>query len=391
MKHVHDIDPGDWRRCFGSERFCHSLEYQRSVELDEHPGVTFHYLIVERLGHVEAIVGCFLYRMPLGLAATPKTKRVIDAIEHVAPRAFTLETFVAGHLTAVCDHLFGLRMIPEAERSAFLEVVEPELRRRAWALGCSIVAIKEIPARDRSAFERALSSEYLFVPSLPAMTLAIDPHQPYAAQLRSKYRRVMRRRARDAQKRGLTFSTHRGPISDELATRMEQLYRHVVDRAEVRFEVLSARFFSALMERCAGSTLVLCHDGVELVGFVVGVEGGKASCLLYLGIDPDYRDDGVYFNLLLRALEEARSRGSGTIELGQTSYEAKSSLGAKPAAVFVALRARRWLVRILLRVFRSQLVSQPDIPARHPLKSGASKSGAEPSSPALGRVRGVAA
>jgi hypothetical protein len=361
---IDDLSTTDWEACFSSERFSQTHSYQQAVEASAPRGVHFQYLMVYQGSSLLGIVGCFRYRVPLSTLSTGALRKVMSGIERFLPNLFSINGFFVGQLTAVCDHLYGLKQIPTPERSDFLRHCDAAVTARARSLGAAVIIHKEIPQQDLSMVTSALGESYLYVPSLPAMELALESDEPFQQQLRKKYRNHYRRRQALAKERGLTWDVHRGPIDSDLSEEMEALYLQVLERSGTQFERLSSSFFSSMLKSCPGSSLVLCKDGERLVGFMLNVEAQDAFHGLYLGYDVSYRDAAVYFNLIYQSIEVAQAKGYRTIHLGQSSYEIKSALGAKRSDLHLALRASNPLVHAMLQCFRNDLFPEIDVPVR---------------------------
>ena len=358
------IAPSEWRRCFGRSGFYRSYDYHKAVEASAPKGVQFNYLLVRTLGAPLAIIGCFHYRLSLAVTATGIIRRIVDRIERWAPDLFTVSTFCVGQLTAVCDHLYGLDAVAVATRQAVIRESDQQIRARARELGCTLTMIKEIPLAERDFYAEAVGDRYVFVDSLPNTFLDIDPTRTYPAQIRSKYRNLYKKRTRVFRERGLRWQVVDGPITFERALEMERLYLRVLSRSDSQFERLSADFFQRICGDFEPSFALLCLDGDELVGFSVNVEDEEQVCGLYLGYDDPEHSGQVYFNLLYKVIEVARQRGKRRLQLGQTSYEVKSTLGAEPARIYLGLEGHNRLLHYLLKKFGAQLFPLHSFPER---------------------------
>lgn len=364
LSSINEISSSDWSKCFSSHYFARSYAYQQAVEASAPSGVEFEYLVVYEEDSLQAILGCFRYRIPLSTTATGSARKVMGAIESLLPNLFSINAFFVGQLTAVCDHLYGLELIAKGSRSALLTGCETPIRERAKALGSSVIIHKEIPEHDLEMVRTAIGDSYVVAPSLPAMQLSLKSNEPYSTQLRKKYRVHYKRRQKLAEQHGLTWAVHRGPLTPSLMEEMEKLYFQVLERSATQFERLSGKFFSALLEHCAGASVVLCKDAEKLVGFMINVEGEENFHGLYLGYDTAYRDAAVYFNLIYRSLDVAIEQGFQSIHLGQTSYEIKSALGAQRENLSLALRASNRLLQWFIKSFSRHLFPEVTVPVR---------------------------
>ena len=362
---IREIPREAWETCFKGACFARTYEYQSAVEDSGAEGVSYHHLLVRRGGKISAIIGCFRYRLPLAVIATGTMRKTIGAVEKILPNLFTVNTFFCGQLTATCDHLFGLDAIDDdVLRRRVLHESERKIRERSRELGCKLTVVKEIPAGEIPLYASAFDDEAIFVDSLPNTFLSFDPSTSYFEQIRSKYRNLYKKRRRAFEERGLRWQIVDGPISPELAADMERLYLRVMQRSKNQFERMPAGFFAKLCEGFDPAFAILCLDGDRVVGFSINLEEKHRVCGLYLGYEDDDGRGQIYFNLLYKVIEVAMERGQHRLQLGQTSYEIKSALGATAVRTYLVMHSRHRAVRFLLRELGNELFPRVRIPQR---------------------------
>jgi len=368
-----DIDPEDWDRCFKKQRFARTRKYQESVEVSAPEGVIFQYLMVFRAELVIAIVGCFRYHLPLAVIATGKAREIADYIDSFKPGLLSVNTFFAGQYTAVCDHLFGLDDLHDSEWGSILTQCIKAIDQRSLELGCSLTAIKEVPASELEKFQTVLGSDWLFANSLPNTFLTLDPNKPYVSRMRSKYRNLYRKRTRDFDSQGYTWKVVDGAISTDTAKEIHRLYKLVMNRSDNQFERLPQNFFEEICRQFESAFAILCYDDDRLIAASINADDGDTVYGIYLGFEGKDHETHIYFNLLYKLIDVAEQRGRRRIHFGQTSYGVKSAIGVSAHKMFLGLYFRNFFIRSLARRFIDTLFPETNFPTRNVFSKNSTK------------------
>ncbi|KNX79387.1 hypothetical protein DA83_16430 [Pseudomonas sp. 250J] len=362
-RQLSDIGRSEWQACFGAGRVTASYELQQALE---RAGIvdSFHYLRVLRDGRLVGIVPCFVMDYSLSDLAPVEVQAVVRQARRVYGRLLKARLFVIGSPLAICSDLLGLPGVREGAWDPVLAMLHQELQAKADALGIGFVCLKEFDQALQRRLSAAFGEHYLLCrsPDTTFVSTAAVNGMGYVDNMLSKYRNVLKKRRRTFDEAGLRWVVEVN-FADH-ATQMHRLYLNVLERSSTRFERLSEAFFREVCH-CLGTQAyaLLCFDEQRLVAFELFL-AGDALHPLYLGIDYAYRDAGsLYFNCLYRIVEEAERRGVPYIELGQTSYEAKFSIGAVSSPLYFYIRHRRGWVNRLLYLLRDGLFPAPQIPA----------------------------
>jgi len=358
-----DISREDWQACFGAGRVTASYELQQALERSE-VVADFHYLKVLRNGQVAGIIACFCMDCSLTDLAPVTIQSLVQRARRIHDRLFKVRLFVQGSPLATCSDMLGLPGVRQGQWDDLLETLHEQIQDRAATLGIGFVCLKEFDqGLDQRLFPR-IGQHYLICrsPDTTYIYVAKVNGLSYIDNMLSKYRNVLKKRRKAFSDAGLhwvveeNFSHH--------AADMHRLYLNVLERSNTRFERLTEAFFREICS-CLGAQAyaLMCFDGERLVAFELFLKGDSLHPL-YLGIDYAYRDAGsLYFNCLYRILEEAENSGAAYIELGQTSYEAKFSIGAVSSPLYFYISHRSGWVNRLLRLLRESLFPAPRIPA----------------------------
>jgi hypothetical protein len=135
---------------------------------------------------------------------------------------------------------------------------------------------------------------------------------------------------------------------------IDKLFTEVVDNQQFTLTRPAAAHFARLKELYKDDfEIVGFFDGSKLVAFYSAFVTGKAYeiyyCGLNYGLNTQYQ---LYFNILFSGLERAILLGKKQLKLGRTSFDAKASMGAKPAnndyfvkTAGLADVVRKWFVK----------------------------------------------
>jgi hypothetical protein len=150
----------------------------------------------------------------------------------------------------------------------------------------------------------------------------------------------------------------------QYAAAMHPLYLQVLHRSKIRFETLSVEFFAGLPAQLGENVLaLLCFKGEQLVAFELVVKDEAWTHPIYLGIDYRYRDEGaLYFNCIYRIMELIEAEGRSVVQLGQTSYPAKASVGAVIDRLYLAVHHTNPILHALLRRSGSVMFPSTEVP-----------------------------
>lgn len=359
------IDREHWEACFDRDDVMHSYALQQATEAAGLPDVEFHYLVAEVVERVVAVVPCFRFRMSLAAIAPASVNKVVSAVRRVLPGFLYVNVFVAGTPIAICKDLLGLsHAVQDRQREELLRGVLDEVIARAKRLGLRLVLLKELTTRLLPQVRHVLAERFILVESAATTYLYLgEPgHATYRDRLRKKYRSLMNNRQARFAQAGLRwetcvdFSRH--------AEQMHALYLQVLDRSKVRFETLNPDFFARLCEHLGSSVFaLLCFRGEQLVAFELFLEDERWLHPVYLGLDYRYRDEGaLYFNCIYKIVELQEARGKSVVQLGQTSYAVKASLGAVVDRLWAALHHTSPPVHLVLKGIAALLFPPTVVP-----------------------------
>lgn len=141
---------------------------------------------------------------------------------------------------------------------------------------------------------------------------------------------------------------------DALLAELYRLYRNVYAQSEIHFDLLSAEFFSAILQDAgSGGVVFLYRAAGMLIGYNLCYETQGRLIDKYVGFAyPQARDFNLYVVSWFHNLEYALARGLTCYVAGWTDPEIKRQLGAHFTFTQHAVYVRNPLLRMLLRPLR---------------------------------------
>ncbi|GAB2198472.1 hypothetical protein [Sessilibacter sp. MAH4] len=361
-----EVGEHHWQTCFPEDDILRSYKMQQVYEAAHLSDVKFHYLLIKNTS-VDCVVGllpCFEFRLSMTDVAPQGVQNAVAQVRKIFPNFLRVSAFVTGSPIAICDDLIGINPAYRQQSNRILSLAFTEFDAKSQQLKKQMVVVKEIRQRYLDSFKNQLSESYLLGESPPtsfAYVGEIDG-KDYLHAFRNRYRSSIKGYLNKFAKTGLRWEI----VQDfgEHAETMCNLYLNVLNHSKVKFERLTPDFFRAANSILGEqSSALLCFEGDNIIAMELIIQG-KQMHPIYLGMDYQYlQNSGLYFNCLIRLLQEAENRGSFVVELGQTSYEAKSNFGICLEKLYVAIKYNNRLANGLISLFKNQL-----FPAYQPLR-----------------------
>ncbi|WP_051208576.1 aminotransferase class I/II-fold pyridoxal phosphate-dependent enzyme [Propionicicella superfundia] len=303
---------------------------------DLHP----HYLIGSCAGEAVGIASCFAFDMDLTKLTTATSPEVLAAVKEWRPDFMRFRLLEVGHLASLGATIEA----PGEHREAFLGALGPTLDELARIEGADLIVVRDIPVERYPDFHAVRAAGYQPVLGFPIARLALrwPDFDGYLAALKHKKRQRIRRVQDALHAPGISVEVidDYAPHADRLAA----LWRQVAERhGEYEHEVLTPAYFEAMARHLPGRSHVVAIklDG-EIVAFGLGLVGDGDYFGVAEGIDGSVRDDyALYPNLFLEVIRVACDLGKTSLNLGITTYDAKTSLGAELHPVVFLVKAVR--------------------------------------------------
>ena len=215
-------------------------------------------------------------------------------------------------------------------------------------------------------------SEYFSFEVQPDMVIQFDEnwksYADYLAAVKSKYRVKFKKVKKNGQ--ALEFRSLSIEESKIYNEAMYSLYKDTADRATFSLFLLGENYFSKLKETFGDNmklTGVFLDD--KLVAFFTFFKNGEMGDAHFLGYDVKLNSKyQIYFNILLKLIEQAIEEGVPYLNLSRTAIEIKSSVGAVPHKMLVHLKYRRPFINKRFPPYFKKFVPENKWVVRSPFK-----------------------
>lgn len=336
----------DWNALFPGD--LEDYDYLRAVEEAGLEGFRWRYAVVERAGKLIAAAPGFLSEYALDTTLTGLGKRVVSGLRRLAPAALTLRL---GCLGSPCTETAQIGFAPELNEVERLQVLDALLRSfdaDARLQGCGLLAVKDVPAPQRSLWQSALRpAGYRPTPGLPvaALDIAFSSTDQYLATLSTATRKDMRRKLRARER----VRVERRQNIDDVLNEVLALYADTRERAEMQFEELTPDYFRGVLGHAPGAACTLYFAGGDLLAANLTLEDettllDKFFCMnAALG-----RAYNLYFLSWFTNVEYCIARGLKRYQSGQAAYANKLRLGSRLCQTEMYFRHRNPLISTVL-------------------------------------------
>ncbi len=231
---------------------------------------------------------------------------------------------------------------------------------------------KDFRQEAMSSFNHPLFKDYFKFSTQPNMVFAIPDfwrnEADYVATLHKKYRDQYKR----ARKKSSELEKRRLDLDDIrfFRNRINELYHNVAANAPFNTFYLHEDHFYELKRAMGEDFLVYGYfDAGRLVGFNTIIRNGTDIDTYFLGYDEvAQRECMLYLNMLYDMIGYSVNNGFKRIIFARTALEIKSSVGARPEAMYGLIRHGNNIInRQMHRLFG---YFEPDVPwtERHPFK-----------------------
>lgn len=269
-------------------------------------------------------------------------KSMVSVIKKTVFKKLASHILIMGNNMLTGQHAFALS--DKTDKSKALCTLKKASERlceifKSKGIKVHITAFKDFDQAEVQACVQADFQSYARFNTQPNMVFEIQAHwkteQDYIDALSKKYRAQYQRARRKAE--GIV---KRKMDLDDIIKHEDtiyHLYHHVAINAHFNTFFLAKNHFRVLKEWLTDQFLFYGYflNG-ELIGFNTLIKNGSTMDTYFLGYDDRIqREKMVYLNMLYDMVAYSINQGFKEIIFGRTALEIKSSIGAKPRAMFV--------------------------------------------------------
>ncbi len=344
-----DVAPELWLETFGEQT--KDFSYYELLERTMTTGFSYRYLVLTTAeGKAVALQPLLLVDQDLSLSLGRRTRRVLAQARRIIPRLLRARMLLAGCLVGN-GHL---GVVAGFSRRAAAALLAEALIRYAESARIPLLTIKDFPAEQRAEMQPFVAAGFTRLDGFPPLRLELDfdSFEEYLGTRLSKITRKSLRRkfraAADAQP-PLTLEVRNNcrSVIDEIYP----LYRAVVARSEVQFEVFTREYFLEaslkMPERCR---FFIWRQAGKAVAFSYCTVSGDTIYDHDLGLAyPVAHDLHLYYVTFRDILQWALRHGYRRYRTSPFNYEPKMHLRLQLEPVDLFVRHRSPLLNFFLR------------------------------------------
>lgn len=309
-----------------------------SQEKSKLPGCTFAYITLYQGDTLVLIAPIFKAAFSMHLAAEGLLRDAIKKVQEFWSRFLVFKTIFCGGMVA---EKVVIAIHPDHQSNPQLYAAfDNALMQEAHAFGASMIILKDIMDDDIQGLRPLAKHGYAKSPGLPMANLPIHykDQDDYLAHLSAETRKNIRRKIKEADKRG-GFEVQTVNNIDAIIDDIYALYLNVYNKSEYTspadFGLLTKEFFLSFCTYMPEETIyflywITTENGKKLIGFNFCLDRGDSLMDKFIGMDYDYSYDyNLYFLSLLSNVKWCIENNKKFYALNQGSYEVKKKFGAE--------------------------------------------------------------
>ena len=327
------------------------------------PSIQHQYLVISKDKEVQALA--IVQLLSLTLDKAPET----ISIQNKVPQS--LQSYLNNKqiTTAVFGNLFlsgnyGIFIKEGLDAAVIYEHIAQEIKALPSQKKPAVFFLKDFTKEHSPSIDRVQNHKFQVFQVEPNMSLEIKwpDFETYKANLRSKYRVKINKA--DSQSSLLTVKRFEAADIKTHIKRLQELYSNITDRAVFKTVAMQVETYMLLQERFSFSE-ENSHNRVyfntywyenKIVGFATAFKVGEVLDAHYVGIDYAYNKElSIYPRILNDYVRLGFDLGSTKVNLGRTSSEIKSTLGAQPENLNCYVRHRKTFANVMFKPLIRQL------------------------------------
>ena len=333
---VNEIPGATWNRFASRSAVGLEIGHLRAVEVSRINDIHPYYIIGYRDEEPVGIAYCFSIHVDLARMANAYPSEVIETVKTWKPDFMEMRIVEVGHLASLGTTIeVSQHHLPE-----FLHALSDKINEIASLENAELCIIRDIPSALYTEFHGL--KEYGYRPAMgfpvARMQLKWNNFDGYLGSLKAKKRNNIRQKRAKLQAPEITVEIIEdyAPYSERLA----ELWRNVAIRQNgYEHERLTPAYFEAMSGNLKGrSHVVAIKQNGKIIAFGLNLIGDEEYFGVAEGLDYTVRDlYDLYANNLFEGLRVACELEKKTFNIGITTYDFKTSMGAElePCIYFI--------------------------------------------------------
>ncbi len=302
-----------------------------------------------------------------------------EVVQKALSKVLKGHILVVGNLTHTGQHgiYFNADMISEGE---FLTIIFDAVKtlkiniKKEYKKTIRLILFKDYfeedsihsqkPVFDANKFYKLKVQPNMIMPTQKSWLTKQDYIEAMTSKYRTRYKR--------ARKKRNSILVKELELSDlkEASKTIYNLYKHVSNNASFNTFILPENHFLSLKEHLQDNFKIFGYYlENELIGFYSLILNNNILETYFLGYDAEHQHSNqLYLNMLYDMAVYAIENNFKTVVYARTAMEIKSSVGAKPKAMFMYLKYTNPAVNVLFKPIFSLMNPSQDWEQRHPFK-----------------------
>lgn len=366
FRSIDDIDGRLWDSLLTEDEILKSYNFLKAAEHARLSECDFWYLLFYDGDKLAAHAAFFTIYSNMEEAGSKSVKNLFNNIRKVFPGFMRVKYLGCGTPVATCSNVITIS--EPHYREEVLRLLVLNAKELASEEKANAILIRDLNKEEAEKFNSITDNGFVRISTLPTsfVDVAWKSFEEYLESFKKRYRYNIKKNISKLDENGISIEvcSDFGQYAEEIC----KLYDNVYDKANAKFERLNPSFFANVSKYLAGrSQVLLFRKKDEIIGFELIVEDKNILRPLYLGIDYRFNEScGLYFNLIYRILGFGIERGKKLIELGQTTYYPKLSVGARVESLYMYIRFLNPVLHAILRkpltyLFPERVFEQKDV------------------------------
>ncbi len=351
---IRHIDRAAWTACFCGE--VENYDYHCAVESSDLESFELGWYLAQREGVLVCAIPSFITTYDLTTTASGAPLRLLRLVQPYIPGRLQLRLSCLGSpVTESCPIGVHEDLGPDAADDVIARLLA-FWAAHAFGRGIGLLGLKDISERDRARFGASFEKlGFRPVPSLATASLRIDfpDVASYLARLSAPTRKDLRRKLKARPEVRLEFRNSPGPHLDQIVA----MYLETRERSEFTFEKLSGAYFSQVLDRMNGNSLLALYFQKDelLAANLLLLNDWQLVDKFFVMRDGPGRELNLYFLSWLANIELCIERGLSSYLSGQGAHETKTRLGSALSSNWIYFKHRSPLVGAALRAVSALL------------------------------------
>ncbi len=340
VRKIEQVSPEAWNRVFPN--VLEGYHFFKTLDESGFDQFSFYYILVYEAKRLVGAAPCFFVDYPLDTSINGHLRRISNAFRKVMPKLFSIKTLVCG-IPMEQGHI-GIASDPP---QAVLEAILRRMEQLARKMRAHLIAFKDFDQSYTATFALLQNNGFLKVDGLPSTELAISfsNFEEYLKTLSGATRYDLRRKLKKSSTVNIE-KTIVDALDDRTLDDVYRLYSQMVERHEMGFEIIPAKFFKLISQNMPHQVKYFLWriDG-KLVAFLFCLVSDTLLIDYFLGLDYAVAHQyHLYFVKFHDVMNWCLAHGIKRYEMGVTGYEPKRRLGFNfvPRYLYVKMRYR-WL------------------------------------------------